>query len=193
MKNSNKLTEKQERFTLNLFEGMSQREAYLKAGYSSNMLPATLDQNACRLAANSNVLARLGELHQLAVDSSIASVMERQQILTEIARAKITDYQEQGADGGYINIGPEKPNTRAISEIVATTKYDANGANPTLISRIRLHSPTQAIDLLNKMDRLYAPDTTINIDNRSITINTVEIVKDYGESPHLSGEKTLIK
>jgi hypothetical protein len=186
MKNSNKLTEKQERFTLNLFEGMSQREAYIKAGYSTNYPMAIVDTNACNLAKNNNVLIRLNELKLKAQDASIASVMERQQILSEIARAKITDYQEQGADGGYINIGPEKPNTRAISGIVATTKYDANGANPTLISRIRLHSPTQAIDLLNKMDRLYAPDTTINIDNRSITINTVEIVKDYGE-------KTLIE
>ena len=46
MKDKNKLTPKQERFALNLFKGLSQREAYIQAGYSSKQLPSTLDRNS---------------------------------------------------------------------------------------------------------------------------------------------------
>ena len=42
------------------------------------------------------------------------------------------------------------------------------------VTKLRLHSPTQAIDLLNKMDKIYTETPNVNIDNRTINI----IVRD---------------
>ncbi len=50
------LTQKQEAFTLNIFKGMNQRAAYVKA-YKSHSAASTIDANASRLARNVKVLA----------------------------------------------------------------------------------------------------------------------------------------
>ena len=163
-----KLTAKQEQFTLNILSGMSQREAYIKAGYSPNTSMAVIDVQSCRLSKNTKVLLRLEELSQKAESAKIMEVKERKERLTEIGRGRLTDYQQSGKDGGWINIGPESPNTAAISEIVSTTTYDKNGANPTLISRIKLHNPVNAIQELNKMERIYNDGATVNVLNVNI-------------------------
>ena len=168
--NGHRLTQKQEKFVLYIFSGMTQREAWIQAGYSSNYPMKVVDSNACNLFHTNKVQARYRELQDKIVSDKIMTVTQRLERLSEIASARLTDYQESGQDGGWINIGKESPNTAALSEIVSTTKYDDNGANPTLITRIKLHNPIQAIDLLNKMDKLYAEGTTVNVDNRKIEI-----------------------
>ena len=85
-KRPGELTDKQERFCLNLFSGMSQREAYIKAGYSSDALPATIDRAAFELVQSPKISTRLAELRQAAQDAAIGTVVERQQILTTIYR-----------------------------------------------------------------------------------------------------------
>lgn len=58
-----KLTQLQENFVQHLASGLSQRQAYIKAGYSTeNMSEATIDSNASRLLKNSKVIARYREL-----------------------------------------------------------------------------------------------------------------------------------
>lgn len=58
-----KLTAKQEQFVLNLVSGMTQREAYKKAGYKfTNMRTNTIDHNASMLLKNTKVLTRYREL-----------------------------------------------------------------------------------------------------------------------------------
>ncbi|GAI87124.1 unnamed protein product [marine sediment metagenome] len=89
-----RLTQKQETFTQNLFKGMSQREAYIEAGYSPKSSMATIDNHACQLANSGKVVARWEELKKKVEDASIATVKERKQILTEIARGNLLDYQE---------------------------------------------------------------------------------------------------
>jgi len=162
------LTEKQELFAQNLFEGMGVREAYIKAGYSNRSSLAIIDSHASHLAHNGKIIARVKELRESAVSPLVMSKQERMERLSEIARARLTDYQESGQDGGWINIGKESPNTAAIAEIVSTTKYDDNGASPTLITKVKLHNPMQAIDLLNKMERVYGEIPPVNVDNRQI-------------------------
>ena len=58
------LTQKQETFTQLLFEGKTQREAWVQAGYSSKYAPAIIDVNACKLANSNKVKLRLGELNK---------------------------------------------------------------------------------------------------------------------------------
>ena len=164
------LTAKQERFAFNLFMGMQQREAYIKAGYSNKAAVAVIDVNASKLANNNKILLRVKELHDNQHSSEIMSLDERKKRLSEIARARLTDYQESGQDGGWINIGKESPNTAAIAEIVSTTKYDENGAQPILITRVKLHNPMQAIAELNKMEKVYQDIIPVTQDNRQINI-----------------------
>ena len=83
------LTQKQELFTLNIFKGLTQRESWIQAGYSSNYSPAVIDINACRLADNTKVKLRLEELRTPAVNSAKMSVVERETRLSEFGREDI--------------------------------------------------------------------------------------------------------
>ena len=82
------LTQKQANYARYLFLGLNNHDAYLKAGYSSKQKEATINHNACVLATDNNVVARLHELQKKAEDDSIMSVKERKQILTFLARMK---------------------------------------------------------------------------------------------------------
>lgn len=161
-----RLSQKQETFCLEYFRNGNATEAALVAKYSPHTAAFIGSENLNKPL----IAARLAELRKRAEDASIMSVVERKARLSEIARARVTDYQESGADGGYISIGKESPNTAALSEIVSTTKYDENGASPTLITRIRLHNPVQAIAELNKMEKLYSPESPGETHNTQINI-----------------------
>ena len=138
---------------------MPQREAYIQAGYSTNYSLAIIDTNACNLAKSNKVLLRLQELRSKVEKDKVMPVQERMERLSEIARARLTDYQEAGLDGaGYISITKDSPNTAAIQGIESATKFDEEGNTGTLFTKIKLHNPMQALDLLNKMDGAYAPE-----------------------------------
>lgn len=77
------LTQKQENFTINLFQGMSQREAYVQAGYSHKSSPYVLDTRACELAKNGNIRLRLAELNKKREDAAKTTVEERKRILSQ--------------------------------------------------------------------------------------------------------------
>ena len=155
---------RQEKFTLSWFEGKTKEDSAVLAGYA----PKWARSVGSRLSTNVNILGRLHELQQKAEDDSIAGVIERKQILTNIARAKITDYATCGPDGDLVMIGPESPHPGAIATITSRTEVDKDGAGVAVVTRIRLHDPEKAVDLLNKMDKLYGEG--INIDARSIRI-----------------------
>lgn len=104
------LTQKQELFTLNLFKGMTQREAWIQAGYSSNYAMAIVDKHACELANAGKIKGRLAELRLPNVNSTKMLVQEREEKLSSIARDvkgdNIRAIQELNKmDGSY---SPEK-------------------------------------------------------------------------------------
>ena len=174
VKPKDRLTQKQEAFCLNLFNGMSQREAYVSAGYSVNQLPERIDRDACVLAKNPKVIQRLGTLRKKAEDATIMDVKERKQRLTEIARARLTDFMEMGADGSWVNVGPESQYPGAVQELHSRTEYDDDSDKSTVYTSVKLHDPMKAIDLLNKMDGIYKPEgAQVNIDNRRVEINVI--------------------
>ncbi len=164
-----RLTQRQETFCLKYFELGNASEAALIAGYSPRTVRAIASVNLTKV----NIQTRLKELRQVVEDASVANVLERKQILTEIARGNLIDYQEVGADGGYLSIGKESPNTRAISEITSRTEYNKDESSAALVTKVKLHNPSQAIDLLNKMDGAYAPEKYFNV-NVEITDLTDE-------------------
>ena len=166
-----KLTQKQENFCLNVFQGMSQREAYIQS-YKPAYAITTIDANASRLASNEKVLKRLSELREKAQNSKIASVIERKEILSEIARASMTNFVEVGQDGAWFNIDNTNLNSRAIQSVQSKTILGKDGADDAVFIRVNLHNPIDAIKELNKMDGVYSDSAQINInnDNREIKI-----------------------
>jgi hypothetical protein len=79
-----KLTANQESFCQNLFNGMSQHDSYIAAGYSSNQLPSTIDENASRLANDSKILARMLELRNMVAVPTIATKKRIAERLTHV-------------------------------------------------------------------------------------------------------------
>ena len=162
---ASRLTQKQENFCLNVFQGMSQREAYIQS-YKPNYAITTIDANASRLASNEKVLKRLTELREKAQNSKIASVIERKEILSEIARANMTNYVEVGQDGAWFNIDNKSKDNQSVQNNLGK---ELMRCFYKLIS-----NPIDAIKELNKMDGVYADNTTVvNNDNRQIVVNVV--------------------
>ena len=105
---------KQELYALYLFQGMSQAEAYKKAGYSGKAI-TTITANACRLAKTDSVKNKVAELRAKAESSKIMSVIERKEMLTLIARfggklsiPAIAELNKMGGD--YAPTNNEKQN-----------------------------------------------------------------------------------
>lgn len=155
-----KLTPKQERFALNLFKGLSQREAYIQAGYSSNQLPATLDRHAFDLASAGNVLARLQELQEETKNVAIADKDEAGAVATEILRSRFADFDLE-------NPTKEQLKSAAVREVVKTVHYGKDGES-TVSYKLKLESPLAAIDRLAeiynwKKNILFQDNRTINV------------------------------
>lgn len=163
------LTQKQETFTLCLFQGLTQRQAYIKAGYNPPSTPAILDVRASELAANSKVIVRLAELRQKAEDASVATYLEACQVATEIIRGRFSDFATCGADGVYIDIGPEKMHSAALKKVKSKTTYDDNGSNAAVVTDIELESKLDAIEKLARLKKWYTEAPSIQ-DNRTINI-----------------------
>lgn len=104
------LTAKQEKFVQNLLKGMSQREAYKNSYNASNMKEATIDSNACRLFADSKILARYNELVDKTAKKTIITVQERMELLTKIAKGE--EYETYSGNDGELYTTPTKVDTR---------------------------------------------------------------------------------
>ena len=176
-----KLTRRQEKFTLNLLAGMTQREAYLQAGYSAKPSMAVIDVNACRLAQNTKVLLRQAELNQKAESDKVAGVEERKRVLTEILRARQTDFMTCSADGVWMHdIGTETLNVAGLKKIRTSTMPfgDKESNLQIILTEVELIDPVKAIAELNKMDGAYAPEkhANLNIDLEAKDLTDEELL-----------------
>jgi hypothetical protein len=116
-----------------------------------------------------DVQALLEELREQATSHSVMTVLERKQRLSEIARAKLTDFMELGQDGSWVNLGKETKQGGAVAEIHSRTDFNEDGVTGTLHSTVKLHSPIQAIAELNKMEGVYPPvKTDITTDGKAL-------------------------
>lgn len=155
-----KLKPKQQAFVIEYIKDFNGTQAAIRASYSKrsaaeqayDLLRLPQIQNAIRIA----IASRKNE--------AIADIAERQTILTEIARGRCSDYLFCGKDGSYISFGDDSPNQRAVAGITTHTKagdtnQSADGkkakSEDTIIQKIDMRDPVKAIDVLNKMDRLY--------------------------------------
>ena len=157
-----KLTQKQEVFCLKYIELGNASEAAKVAHYSYKTAGVMGSENLLK----PKIQARLKELRQKTEDATIATVVERKQRLTEIARANLPDYVEPEG----ITVDKESPNVGAVSEITTRTKVYNKREGPVTITNLKLHNPIQAIAELNKMEKVYTEGTQVNIDNRKVEI-----------------------
>jgi len=140
-KGNNKLTPKQEAFALNLFKGLSQREAYIQAGYSQNTSPAVIDVKASELAKTGKVSVRLQALQTEAKNIAIADKNEAGEVATEILRARFADFDLE-------NPTPEQLRSAAVREVVKTQYIGKDGEVLHTATKLKLESPLAAIDRL---------------------------------------------
>lgn len=179
-----RLTQRQETFCIKYFELGNATEAALIAGYS----PRSIRNIASVNLTNTNIQKRLKELNQAVEDASIATVLERKQILTEITRGRVSNLlgdDQRIKQGGNID-------TAAIQELDTMDVKIGKGENAKLatITRVKLHNPIQAITELNKMERIYSDGAILNVDNRVVNINvSSEKAKELTQRL-LGGERT---
>ena len=170
----NGLTPKQERFALNIFEGMSQREAYIQAGYSSKQAFSTIDRNAFELARTNKIVARLEELYQEIKSEKVMLKQERLEVLSEIARGRFAEFTSDGE----ITLDDDNLKSAALAEIKETNWRGGKGGRAeSKTTSIKLRDPISAIDLLNKMDKIYS-ENSLRVD-----VNVVFVVgRGYADS-----------
>lgn len=141
----NKLTQKQEKFAFNIaIKGMTQHDAYADSYNASNMKSAVIDVKASQLRAKDKIVVRIKELQSDLEGPDILSQREYAAGLTDIFRTNVTDFQTCGADGSYIDIGPENPHVGAVAEITSRTEYDDKGSSAAVITKVKLHDKLQA-------------------------------------------------
>jgi len=142
------LTARQEAFALNLFKGLTQREAWIQAGYSNKYPVASIDSNACQLAEKTKIKQRLQELRNQAASDAIMSEREAKERLSDIARANLVDFQRDGEPV----LSKDVPHHAAASEYYHRTRFDKAG-NPIITKSIKLLNPISAIKTLAEMEK----------------------------------------
>lgn len=146
---------KWEAFAIACFKGLSETDAYIQAGYKNK---ATAQGNANRLFRRKVIQDRIKELQAKTESNAVLTVVERKKILSEIARAKLSDYLEAGQDTTHVNFGEDSPNPRAVREIAVNTTRDKEGNETFTKETLKLHNPVTAINELNKMEGQHAPE-----------------------------------
>jgi len=175
-----RLKQKQETFCVEYFEKGNAVEAALQAGYKGHGIRVT----ASRLLTKANIQARIAELREEVKSAAVMNVQERMERLTEIARASMIDFVGMGQDGAWFNIDKTNLNNVAIQSIQSKTVLGKEGADDAVFIRVNLHDPIKAIDLLNKMDKIYTDGYQ---DNRVVNRNVNIFVID-GETKDLIGQ-----
>lgn len=149
---------RRELFCLALIQGVTQREAAIRAGYA----PTRAYQTSHELVINSDIINRIVELNAQVKTDAIMSARERKETLSEIARGRITDFVETTETGHNINIGLEGAHSAALREVKTETKFQVrHGKAPEVITELKLNDPVRAIAELNRMEGDYAPEQRV--------------------------------
>ena len=156
------ITQKQEGFIQDVFLDVNPGQAYLNHYHCKSL--GVAGACATRLLKKAKIKDRLDQLRQKVEDASVATVLERKQILTEIARGRLSDFMGEP-------ITSDKLKSAAIQEIRVT---DGDISTAT----VKLHNPIQAIAEINKMTGVYTTSPNVNINN---TVNIQENIINAGE------------
>lgn len=153
-KKERSLTVLQYRFAHEYVRGgcKSTEQAALRAGYSKTYAQK-LSHKLIGIYRVKKLIARLRKTED---KKTIAAVAERKEILTEIARGRLTDFVETVKGAVVIKVNPDCLNTSAVKKLKTSTI--GSGDFPTEITEIQLADPVRAINELNKMEGEHAPE-----------------------------------
>lgn len=147
---------KQENFAQLWFSGQTLEQSAINAGYS----PKWARSIGSRLSTNVNVLARYEELQAAAASARVMTKQERMERLSEIGRARTTDFVSCEKGIARINVDLKSANSAAIQEVVTDEVQIGKGDSALMVqvTKLKLRDPVGAIAELNKMDGSYAPE-----------------------------------
>jgi len=178
-----------ETFCLRYFQTGKKGQSARDAGFSKHAESA--NQLATRLLKEPRVIQRLAELQKAAEDAAIADVVERKKVLTEIVRGRVSQF----TDGNRISVKAGELNSAAVAEVTTSEVKLGRGddALAAEITKLKLRDPISAIDLLNKMDKIYSDGAQVNIDNRTLNIivrnpESAALIDRIGERRQLDGD-----
>jgi len=165
-----KLNSRQRRFVYNIISGMSQKDAYIKAGYS----PDGAEQHASRLMTYASVrreIERINNKQVANIENELLSPIEKRAILARIARASLTDFI---GEDGEPELNKDTPNKEAAKSFTHKKRTIKRGDNwEDLVTKdIKLLDPIEAIREDNKMMGDYAPTKhQVSSYNVSVSLN----------------------
>ena len=112
------LTAKQEKFVQGLVSGLSQRQAYIEAGYSTEgKTDEYIDIRASELMKNSKVLVRYQELLD---EHKAKALFTRQDAVNESKwLLQQSKYSIEEVDGGYVRQGTSSAFLGALDRLIA--------------------------------------------------------------------------
>lgn len=117
------LTAKQEKFVQGLVSGLSQRQAYREAGYSTDgQSDTTIDANASRLFNNNKVLTRYNELME---EHKEKALFTREDAISELKwLLKQSKISIEEVDNGYVRQGTSGALLGALDRLIALELLD---------------------------------------------------------------------
>lgn len=164
-----KLTAKQEKFTLKLFEGESQRDAYRFAFSTKNMSDAAVDVEACRLAASPNVALRLSELKE---KQEKRTEITADRVIKELGKIAFGNLDEFYDDETGRLLQPHELSERASATLSSfKSRRESNGTDQPddIIDEYKRYDKTKALELLGKHFGIF----TEKIEHSGTTIQRV--------------------
>ena len=137
---------------------MNGSQSALAAGYSARN-PKNAHIIAWTLLKREDVQARLKELRKATTDEAIMTIIEIKQVLSQIGRARLKDYQD--SNGRFRPLDDDAPNPSAIAEVTYGWDPVKREAYPI---RIRLHDAIDAIAELCRLDGSYKkPGSSVTV------------------------------
>jgi phage terminase small subunit len=129
---------KHEIFARHIVEGMSGRDAYRAAGYSTASDEST-DAAASRLLSDVKVAARVEELKAAAARASTVTAARVLNELAKLAFANMADYMRAGPDGDpYLDFSKlTRDQAAALVEVTVDDFRDGRGDDARTVRRVR--------------------------------------------------------
>lgn len=181
------LNSRQRHFCLNYASGMTQSEAYIKAGYNVDPRKGTASDDASRLMqSNAGVKAYYQSLCERKEQMSLAKltemVMQPQEVkarLSELARANLVDFIDED---GKVRLTRDTPHHSAAKKYYRKTRKDRDG-NPVETSEITLVDQIEALRELAKIHGLYAPSRHMIAQKVQFEVRLVEKARSGSDDP----------
>jgi phage terminase small subunit len=134
---------KHESFVRNIVKGMSQREAYVAAGYTAKSGDVA-DAAASRLLADVRVGHRLRELQEKVTERAIEkAAVTKEQVLAELVKigfANMLDYVrvQEGTGDAYVDLSKmTREQAAAIGEVVVEEYTEGKGESARDVKRVK--------------------------------------------------------